>query len=132
MSKSSSLSVWIEGFAALEHGPDHCDAAAREGDERLGMVFPLASLSVVEGLGEWVARRDSAISALVENAFERLVAAEGPAPSCALSGLALDGCEAGGGGERIGRAEASDVADAGDAASTAPIRGSERMRAASG
>jgi hypothetical protein len=98
----------------LKHGPEDGDTATRESDESLGVVFPFAALSVVEVLRQRVLDGDGAEGALVEDAFERLVASEGAAPAVAFSGLALDGREAGGGGQRIGRSEAPDVPDTGD------------------
>ena len=77
MRKSSSFSVWIEAFAALKNGPDDGDTVPGKGDKRRSVVFSLPALSAVEGLGEWVLRRDSPEGALVEGAFERLVAHAG-------------------------------------------------------
>ena len=87
MGKSSGFSEGIESFAVLEHCPEHGDAASREGDQRLGVVFSFASFAVVEGLGERALRADCAEGALIEDAFERLVSAEGPAPACLFSRL---------------------------------------------
>ena len=88
MGETSCFPVWIEGFSALEHGPDHGDAAPGERDEGLRVVFALPPLAVVEGLGEGVGDGDSADGALVEF-FEGLVATVGAAAARALAGLAL-------------------------------------------
>jgi hypothetical protein len=72
MRKSSSFEERIVGLSALDHGPEHGDASACEGDERLGVVFALAPLAVVERLGERVLSTDGAEGALVEDSLRAL------------------------------------------------------------
>lgn len=114
MRKSSRLFHWIEGLSGAQHCPQDGDAATGKSDDRLGMVFTFAPFAVVEGLGQRMFRGDGAEGALEEDALERLVSAEGSAPSRRLAGLTDDRCQAGGAGERVGRGEAADVADASD------------------
>jgi hypothetical protein len=40
----------LVGLAGLEHGPEHVDAAAGQGDDGLVVGFALASFAGVEGL----------------------------------------------------------------------------------
>lgn len=61
-----------------------------QGDDGLGAVFSLFSLSVVERPGQWVPCGDSAESALEEDAFEGLVAAMGMSPVPGHTGLSDD------------------------------------------
>ena len=81
MGKSSCFSVWTERLAPLQHGPQDIDAAACEGDERLGVVFSLLTLAVVEGFGQRVLLSHGAERALVENPLGRLVTTIGSPPS---------------------------------------------------
>ena len=90
MRKSSHLFDRIEGLSGAEHCPQDGDAPACQGDDGLGVVFSLASLAIVEGLGQRVFGGDGAEGALEEDALEGLVAAEGAAPSYRLAGLTDD------------------------------------------
>src|SRR6185312_5155875 len=114
MRKSSSFFDWREGLSGSKHCPEDCDAATGKSDDGLCVVLSLPPLAVVEGFGERVFRRDGTEGALEEDALEGLVAAVCASPSLRFSGLSDDRSEAGGAGERVGRGEAADVADACD------------------
>lgn len=114
MRKSSSVLEGIKGLSALDHGPEHGDASPCECDERLDMVFSLAPFAVVEGFREWIFGADGAEGTLIEDALEGFVAAEGASPSCLSARLPDHRREPCGRGQRIGRRESPDVANAGD------------------
>lgn len=114
MATSSCFTIAIDGFTALERGPDHRDPATCAGDESLAVMRSLAALAVAEGHGEGSTGDDGAEGASVEAALESLVAPAGAAPACAPPGSSRDGRETGGGSRRVGRAEAPGVSDTGE------------------
>ena len=96
----------------MDDGPEDVHAASCESDDGLMVAFSLASLAVVEGAAVGVAER--AEGGLVEDPLEALVAAGGPAQESGFAGLAQDWRHARGRGERIGGAEAGEIACLGD------------------
>ena len=102
----------LEGRPGMEDGPEDVHSSSSEGDDGGVVAFALAALAVVEGAAVVVAER--AEGGLVEDALEALVAAGGPAQEARLAGLAQDRGDAGSGGERVGGAEAGEVACLGD------------------
>src|SRR3954468_71342 len=105
MRVSRGAMVGIVGLPTGEHGPEHVGAPAREGDDGLGVVLPLAPLAVVVGPALRVDGA-GAEGALVEDALEVLVAPPRVAEGAGAPGLAQHGREAGRGGEGRGGAEA--------------------------
>jgi hypothetical protein len=102
----------LEGGAGLEDGPEDIDAPAGQGDDGLMVAFSLAPLAVVEGAA--VVMTERAEGGLVEDALEAFVAADGTTQKAGLAGLAQNGSDAAGRGERVGRAEAGEIACLGD------------------
>jgi len=102
----------LEGCSRMEDGPEDVDTPAGQGDDGLMMVFSLAPFSIVEDAA--VIMAEGAESGLVEDTLEALVAAAGPTQETGASGLAQDGRHASGGGERVGGAEAREIACLGD------------------
>jgi len=111
---SSHSAIRIELGPVFEHGPEDGYASAGKGDERLGVMLSLPTLAIVERLGDRVARGAGAESALEEDALERFVATEGPAPGPAMARLAQDRSQTGRRRHRIGGPEARNVACRGD------------------
>jgi hypothetical protein len=76
------LGSWAGRAGGVQHCPEHVDAPAGQGDERLMMAFGLAAFAGVEGAA--VGRGQRAERRLVEDPFEGLVAAAGPALEATL------------------------------------------------
>ena len=84
MRLSSDTMEGIERGAMVEDRPQDCYAASCEGDNRLDVPLPLASLSIVEGLGCRVLGGHRAEGGLEEDALEGLVAAIGASEGTAF------------------------------------------------
>ena len=67
----------LVAVSIAKHRPQHVDASAGEGDERLVMTLAFPSLAVVKGATDWVLQ--GAEGRLVQDALQILIAAERPA-----------------------------------------------------
>lgn len=104
---SSIFEVCRVGRPVADDGPKDIHAASCESDDGLVVALSLGSFAVVERAAVGVCKRGE--GCLVEDPFEGLVAAIGAPGGAGLSGLAQDGSEACGSGQRIGVAEPSDI-----------------------
>ena len=95
-------------LAIAEHGPEHVDPPAREGNQRLVVPLALTALALVEGAaGRTVERAEGR---LIKDALEHFVATERPAQEAHLARLAQHGGEPRRCCEGIGTGEAGQTA----------------------
>lgn len=98
----------------MEHCPEDFHPATRESDYRLCVEFPFAALALVVSQRNRIAVHCGAEGALKQGTLQRPVSASGTAQASASPGLPQDRCEAGCGGESIGRPEAPNRSKMGD------------------
>ena len=109
LKSSRSGMINLVRLSGTQDGVQVVDAAAGQGDEGLMMSFALGAFAVVEGAAGQVALQ-CAERGLVEDPFEGLVAAEGPAQVVHFAGLLQHGGQAGGRGEVVAGGESGDAA----------------------
>ena len=112
-SSSGHLEVGLEGRSILHDCPEDVHATTGKSDDGLVMTFALAPFAGIEGAAVWLAERaEGALveGGLVEDGLEALVAAGWASEEARFAGLADDGGDSGCGGERVGGAEAREIA----------------------